>query len=320
MEREVETEERAPDRLGHVELRRQARLLVLTPRVGEERSGVAERAEVEAPRRRRRLPRIDEQPVGDEPPEEEADVLDRVPAVEGRDRRHVDGVARLVERAVHTLVALVRADVEPARLRPEVLEVLRPPEQLEELDGVGRPAGDVPRELLEHGQRALAAAVVDRLRHVGARADGDRRPQVGPRQVGEQLVGRRRAAAAVEEEVVRDEVADVRDHPVAARLDEEVAPELRDVGLDEVELVADELRQAAQREAVLGVLLAVDRGQQLVQPLCALRRHHAAPVATTVTSRAASSTTASSAGSTTPGARDPAVPGRGARAAAAGRA
>ena len=82
-------------------------------------------------------------------------------------------VARLVERAVDALVALERAHVEPGRLRPEVLEVLRPAEQLEELDRVGGPAGDVARQLLEHRQRALAPAVVDRLGDVGAGADGD---------------------------------------------------------------------------------------------------------------------------------------------------
>jgi hypothetical protein len=79
-------------------------------------------------------------------------------------------------------------------------------------------------------------------------------PKRGTCQVGEQLVGRPRATSAVEEELVRNDVADVRDHPVAAGLDELVVPELSCVCFHEVELVAEQLREGAGREAVLGVL------------------------------------------------------------------
>ena len=60
---------------------------------------------------------------------------------------------------------------------------------------------------------------------------------------------------------------------VPARLDEQVGPELCDVRLEQVELVADDPRQAAKREAVGRVLLAVDGRQQRVEPVGALDRH-----------------------------------------------
>ena len=129
--------------------------------------------------------------------------------------------------AVDALVALERADVEPAAWGRRCSRYWRPAEQLEELDGVRGPAGDVAGQLLEHRQRALAAAVVDRLRDVGAGADRDRRAQVRAAQVGEQRVAVSASALRprVVEEVVRDEIADIRDDPVAAGLDEEVVPE-----------------------------------------------------------------------------------------------
>ena len=58
---------------------------------------------------------------------------------------------------------------------PGVVEVLGPAEQLEELDGVRAPAGDVAGQLLEHRQGALAAPVVDRLGDVGPLAAAERR-------------------------------------------------------------------------------------------------------------------------------------------------
>ena len=156
-----------------------------------------------------------------------------------RDRAHVDAVRGLVERAADAVVALERAHVEVGGLRADVLEVLAPADELEELDGVRGPAGDVARQLLEHRQRALAAPVGDRLGDVGAAADG------------------------VAQRVVADEVADVGDDPRAAGLDEEVVVELRDVVLDDVDLLGDDPQQRAQDVALVGVLVAVDGRQQL---------------------------------------------------------
>ena len=84
------------------------------------------------------------------------------------------------------------ADIDAAQVRtavavePQVLEMLVPVEQREELDDVRAPAGDVARQLLEHRRRALAAAVVDRLGDVGAQPDRTGRPQVGAGEIGEQ--------------------------------------------------------------------------------------------------------------------------------------
>ena len=63
----------------------------------------------------------------------------------------------------------------------------------------------------------------------------------------------------------------------SAGLDEEVVSRAADVALDQVELLADDAQQAAQRVAVLGVLLAIDGGQELVEPVGARGSHQALP-------------------------------------------
>src|SRR5262249_34293117 len=104
------------------------------------------------------------------------------------------------------------------------------------------------------------------------------------------------------EEVVRDEVADVGDHPAPARLDEEVVPETGDVLFDDVDLARQDLQKRLER-AVVAVLLAVDRRQEGEEAGWVARRRHEArpPRPVRMTSRAVSSTVASSAGSTAPG-------------------
>ena len=173
-------------------------------------------------------------------------------------------MARLVERAVDAVVALERAHVEAGALRADVLEVLAPAEELEELDGVRRPARDVAGELLEHRQRALAAPVGDRLGDVRPAADGEggagRAAQVGDS-------SRAVSSRSVAQQIVADEVADVRDDPAAAGLDEQVVVELRDVPLDDVDLLGDDPQEGAEDVALVGVLVAVDRRQQLEEPL-----------------------------------------------------
>ena len=149
----------------------------------EQRRRVAERAEVIAP-----VGTAGDGSRGDvlervavETPEEEADVVDAVPALGLVDLADVHGVARVVECALDPAHPLDGPDVGPGALGPDVLEHLVPAEQLEELDGVGRPAGDVPGQLLEHRYGALAAPVVDGLGDVGPDADGDGRPEVRAR-------------------------------------------------------------------------------------------------------------------------------------------
>jgi hypothetical protein len=80
------------------------------------------------------------------------------------DVSHVRGVRRAVERPVDQLERVPVVDIGGAAA-PEayVVDVLRPAEELEELDRLRRPAGDVVGELLDHRRRALAPPVGDRV-------------------------------------------------------------------------------------------------------------------------------------------------------------
>ena len=173
-------------------------VIALAALMREQRRRVSERAEVEPPGARRPRRHVTQRVA--------------LPAARGRSRRSgSSAIPRTAEIGRTSTVWLAssngpstrssrsseRTSNQPA-CGADMLEILRPAEQLEELDRVRGPAGDVARELLEHRQRALAPAVVDRLGHVGARADRDRRPQVGAAQVGEQRprrVRRRRSGS-----------------------------------------------------------------------------------------------------------------------------
>src|SRR5205085_6191617 len=64
-----------------------------------------------------------------------------------------------------------------------------------------------------------------------------------------------------------EQVAEVRQHPRRGRLDELVVVELLQVLLEDRDLVGDHLEERGERLALLGVPDAVDRRQELVQPL-----------------------------------------------------
>jgi hypothetical protein len=83
-----------------------------------------------------------------------------------------------------------------------VVHVLAGDQALEELDHVGRPAGDITRQLLQHGDRALAPTIGNGVRDLGAAADDGRRDAV--------------------QRTIADQIADVRDRPLGAGLDERV--------------------------------------------------------------------------------------------------
>src|SRR5262245_53542038 len=184
---------RRSNRSRHVQLTGESRLITLAPRAGEQGGRLAERTEVIAevtgsPQPPRFHP---VHSIAAQPPQEKADVLDVVPAVELIDWSHVNCMRRLVEGTSNAPHALDRTNIGRAQcVRPDmVAQPLRPAEQLEKLDRMGSPAGDVARELFEHGQRTLASSIVDRLGHVGATAEADLWTQRRPDKVVEQNLG-----------------------------------------------------------------------------------------------------------------------------------
>ncbi|TMQ06585.1 MAG: hypothetical protein E6J91_37570 [Deltaproteobacteria bacterium] len=120
-------------------------------------------------------------------------------------------------------------------------------EEAEALDDLALPAGDVGDQLLEHPRRALAPPVVDRLGDIDAAAA---------------LVERRHHAG-------RDQIADVRDRPVVAEIDERVVPQPIVAAPQRRGLLRDQLDERAHRAGPLGdtVLVPVDRGQHLPELL-----------------------------------------------------
>ena len=154
-----------------------------------------------------------------------------------------------------------------------MIQVLRRHEAHEEFDCPCRPPGRVASELFEDDGGSLAPAIRDRVRDVGAQTDV-RRFNRADRSDAEQI-------------------ADVGDDPVLARLDEPVTVERRHVAFDALELALDDCEQCPQRLALVDVAIAQERGQQEVQPL----RHQQAHGVISVSVTPAGLTNSSSAGS-----------------------
>jgi hypothetical protein len=159
----------------------------------------------------------------------------------GRVGEPVEG--RVRERGAVGVPQVSRA----AAVGTDVIELLVPAEQLEELDRLRRPARHVPGQLLEDRRRAFPSPVAQRI--------GDERALVP--------VQRRRTAEASHAE----QVAEVRDHPRLAGLDEPVVVELLDIGPEHAELVIDHVQEALERAADARVADAVDGRQEVVQPV-----------------------------------------------------
>ena len=199
-------------------------------------------------------------------PHEEANAGDV--GATGRQRRmnaaHVHRVRQPVEGPVEQVERVAVAQVDGAAARGvQVVDVLRPAKQPVELDRAGRPAGHVARQLLQHRQRALAAAIADRVGHLAPR-DQD-------------LVARAALRAAhlswlarFMHKLIADQIADVRHDPILRRLDEPVVVELANVLLDDGDLLADDGQQRLERVALVGVADAVDGRQQIVQAIVRL--------------------------------------------------
>src|ERR1051325_4642704 len=77
----------------------------------------------------------------------------------------LDGVRGAVKWIIDQVEGVRVPDVHEARpLRVLVVQVLRPPQELEELPRGGGPARYVASKLLKHRQRSLAPPVPDRVR------------------------------------------------------------------------------------------------------------------------------------------------------------
>ena len=146
-------------------------------------------------------------------------------------------------RGTEKRVSARRAIGRPAAgVRTLMIEVLRPAQVLAQLDTAAGPAGEIQRQPLDGSERALAASQRDRVRHIGAN--------------GARLAFEVRRA---------EEIADVRDDPVLARVDEQVVIELLDVGVDGAECLFDRRQVRAQliRRRLLGVADAIDLGEPI---------------------------------------------------------
>ena len=174
----------------------------------------------------------------------------RVWAVDDTEARsdppHVDRVVLYVEGGPQAPQRAAVADVDRRVVAGlDVAHALGRDQPPELLDSDRGPPRDVDRHLLEREQRALAAAISDRVRHLGATVAAG----------GGDLVDR----------VVADQVADVGNHPAGAGLDELVVVELLDVVLNDPRLRRHDAEQRLQRAAGLRVLIAVDRRQEREQ-------------------------------------------------------
>jgi hypothetical protein len=234
-------ERTATNRHRHVDLRCDRREIRLSPRLGEDRRVVAERAE--------RVEEIAAAALHEIRGRVRDGVRAQAPQPRARRRdvvqpANVDRLSERLERAAEEIERLAVAKIGEAAARVQMIDVLRPAEERVRLDGAGGKSGDVVRQLLEQRERAAAAQIADVVRHRAARREGAR-------------------ASVRLHDLVSDEIADVRHDPLLARLDEPVFVELRDVALDEIHLLGDRAQQIAQRVALLLVALPVDDGEEI---------------------------------------------------------
>ena len=171
----------------------------------------------------------------------------------------VNGVGQLIEWPAEPGQRRPSSEVDrPASIELRMIDGLRHPQQPVALYSAAGPAGRLGGELVEQGECPLATAVADGVGQFAPRheepvtqcpfgsCDGSRLPSLvhGP---------------------VTDQVGDVRNDPVLARLDEPVFVELLDIVLDDVGLLGDDPKQAAERLARLGVADTDIGRQQIVE-------------------------------------------------------
>ena len=116
---------------------------------------------------------------------------------------------------------------------------------MKELDCARVPARDIARKLLEYRSGAFASAITDGVRHFGPR-----RELVGPDWM---------------QRAISDQVADVREDPWRAGLNELIVVKSLEIFLENSHLLCDEAEQIAQRLTLFYVANAIDRRQQIVE-------------------------------------------------------
>ena len=113
------------------------------------------------------------QQVALEAPQEQPDVRHVVSAARVVDVADFGEVRGLLERRVVQPDRRSRSNVDRELVRRTgMIHVLRGCGSLEELHGLASPAGDVARQLFEHGRRTLAPAVRQRVGDVASLAEG----------------------------------------------------------------------------------------------------------------------------------------------------
>ena len=188
--------------------------------------------------------------LGHQAPDVQPDVRDVVAA--GGHPAHLGGVGRHRERSADELEVGGPPQVGRAEVPgPAMGEVLRGAEPLEVLHARGGPAGELERQVLDRGQRALPPTVVQGVRDQRALPPGARPDRV--------------------QESYAEQVAEVGHDPVGAGLDEGVVVELREVGGDDVALLAQDLEECLEHAGLVGlrVALAVEPREQVGQLVAA---------------------------------------------------
>jgi hypothetical protein len=173
-------------------------------------------------------------------PQEQANVGSVVFAADIIYVPHLGGVGYALEGAVEQIETVRVAQVHRGALaQPQVIEVLRGHQKLEELDGFRRPAGDVAGHLLQHRHSALAASVAQR---VGDKPSLAERPVLEWQQITH-----------------TQQVANVRYDPLIAGLNEPVVVEPVHVALQQLQLTLDHAEQSTQWPTLRHVARAVHR-------------------------------------------------------------
>ncbi len=181
------------------------------------------------------------QRVGRQPAEEEADVGDVGPGPAAGDGADVGAVVGRVEGAARQVAELGLAQVRRAEVRgPHVVEVLGGGQTREEFHRRRRPAGGVPRQLLQHGDGALAPSVAQGVGH--------------PRPQAEAFDGGQRADA--------QKVGQVGHGPGLAGLDEAVVVEAGNLVVHHLGFAGEDGEERLKGTAGLGIAEAQDAGEE----------------------------------------------------------